>query len=118
MAWQMLSTKTEVFMQKGVGSRLKCWLVASGSDNSDPVNKQVYVKRSGLVDITTLSRHLSISKNTIYSWVNQRRIPYHKVGSLLRFDINEIDEWLKEHKKETNLKWEVLNDKRNIQEGN
>lgn len=57
-----------------------------------------------IVDIATLSKYLSISKNTIYSWVNQRRIPYHKVGSLLRFDINQIDEWLKANKKEANSK--------------
>lgn len=101
-------------MQKGVGSGLKCWLVTGGSDKSEPVNKQVYVKRSGLVDKVTLSQHLSISKNTIYAWVNQQRIPYYKVGSLLRFDVNEIDGWLKTHKKAANPKWEALDDKRNI----
>lgn len=57
-----------------------------------------------IVNITELSQYLSISKNTIYAWVNQRRIPYHKVGSLLRFDINQIDEWLKTNKKEANSK--------------
>lgn len=88
-------------------SRLKCWLVSSGSDKHD-------VARRGLGDITKLSQYLGISKNTIYSWVNQGKIPYHKVGSLLRFDINEIDAWLKEHKKEVNPKWEVLNDKGGI----
>jgi excisionase family DNA binding protein len=61
-------------------------------------------KRPLLVDITKLSEYLSISKNTIYSWVNQRKIPYHKVGSLLRFDVNEIDKWLQEHKKEVENK--------------
>jgi excisionase family DNA binding protein len=62
------------------------------------------MSRPVIVDINTLSKYLSISKNTIYSWVNQRRIPYHKVGSLLRFDINQIDEWLKTNKKEANSK--------------
>jgi excisionase family DNA binding protein len=62
------------------------------------------MSRAVLVDINTLAQYLRVSKNTIYSWVNQRRIPYHKVGSLLRFDINEIDEWLKVHKKEVNSK--------------
>lgn len=58
------------------------------------------MSRPLMVDINTLSEYLSISKNTIYYWVNQRKIPCNKAGRLLRFDINEIDKWLQEHKRE------------------
>jgi excisionase family DNA binding protein len=51
-----------------------------------------------LTDITGVSRYLSVSVNTAYGWVNQRKIPFFKVGRLLRFDLSEIDAWLSERK--------------------
>ena len=38
-----------------------------------------------------------MSKNTIYSWVWQKKIPYTKIGHLLRFDVQVIDQWIKEN---------------------
>ena len=34
------------------------------------------------------------AKQTVYSWVNQKKIPYHKKGKKLQFLKCEIDEWL------------------------
>ena len=42
-----------------------------------------------------LSAYTGLSLNTIYSWVNQRRIPYIKISRLVKFNISEIDEWMK-----------------------
>jgi excisionase family DNA binding protein len=36
---------------------------------------------------------LQIEVNTLYVMRSQRRIPYRKVGHLLRFDFDEIVEW-------------------------
>jgi len=41
-----------------------------------------------------LSAYLGLSINTIYTWVNQRRIPYIKVSRLVKFNISEIDKWM------------------------
>lgn len=49
---------------------------------------------SRLLDIHQLSQQLGISVNTVYSWVNQKKIPYVKVGRLLKFDQNDINAWL------------------------
>jgi excisionase family DNA binding protein len=38
---------------------------------------------------------LQIEVNTLYVMKSQRRIPYRKVGHLLRFDFKEIVEWTK-----------------------
>ncbi len=57
-----------------------------------------------LLDINDCAAYLGISKNTLYSWVNQRKIPYLKCGSLLRFNIKDIDTWLNKNKvKEINF---------------
>ena len=46
--------------------------------------------------IQELSQYLGLTKGTLYVWVCQRRIPYLKIGKLLKFDIIEIEKWLKD----------------------
>lgn len=53
-----------------------------------------------IMDIDQLSKKLRVSVSGIYTWVNQRKIPFVKVGRLIRFDSDEIDKWLKEKKVE------------------
>jgi excisionase family DNA binding protein len=42
---------------------------------------------------------LGIKINTLYVMKSQGRIPYRKVGHLLRFDFDEIVEWTKDKDK-------------------
>ena len=44
--------------------------------------------------VPELARMLNVSEDMIRSLVHQRRIPYYKVGKLIRFDPNEIAKWL------------------------
>jgi len=46
--------------------------------------------------IEELSQYLGLTKGTLYVWVCQRRLPYLKIGKLLKFDIIEINQWLKD----------------------
>ncbi len=39
------------------------------------------------------------TKNTIYSWVQNRTIPFHKGAKKLRFLKSELDAWMKEGRK-------------------
>ena len=47
-----------------------------------------------LISIDELASILRIRKGTIYNWVYRRKIPYVKVGRLVRFDLNEIAKYL------------------------
>ena len=51
-----------------------------------------------LLDISQLSEIINIKKKTIYDWTHKGLIPYVKVGRLLRFDLNDIERWLKSNK--------------------
>ena len=51
-----------------------------------------------LLNINELAEYLGIKISTVYSWVNQRKIPYIKVGRLVKFDRVDIDKWLAEQK--------------------
>ena len=48
------------------------------------------------LSIVELSQYLSVKENTIYSWVSQRKIPFKKLGRLVRFSLDEIDEWIRQ----------------------
>ena len=50
-----------------------------------------------LLSIDETSEYLGLAQATLYKMVNQRRIPYVKVGRLLRFDSRLIDDWLEAH---------------------
>lgn len=39
--------------------------------------------------------YLGISRDTVMNWINKEGMPAHKKGRLWRFDINEVDEWMK-----------------------
>lgn len=48
-----------------------------------------------LLDVDDLARYLKLRKQTIYNWLNQRKITGIKVGSVWRFDKKEVDKWLR-----------------------
>jgi excisionase family DNA binding protein len=51
-----------------------------------------------LLDENGCTAYLGISKNTIYSWVNQRKMPYIKVSRSARFDPKDIENWINKNK--------------------
>lgn len=47
------------------------------------------------VSIDEISEHLGVKKDTIYKWVARKKMPAHKVGRLLKFQIKEVDRWVR-----------------------
>lgn len=41
------------------------------------------------------------AKQTVYGWIAQRTIPYHKTGKKLQFRKSEIDEWIQNSRRLT-----------------
>jgi excisionase family DNA binding protein len=48
-----------------------------------------------LLDVDELAAYLKLKKQTIYNWLNQRKIAGIKIGGVWRFDKREIEKWLK-----------------------
>ncbi len=44
--------------------------------------------------VAQLASRLQVSESAIYGWVGRDRIPFRMAGDLLRFDPQEIDEWM------------------------
>lgn len=51
-------------------------------------------------DIATLAERLQVKRSTLYAWAEQGNIPHLKLGRLLRFDPDEIEAWLQDHRRE------------------
>ena len=52
------------------------------------------------LSVKDLSQYSGISSHTLYLWIQLRKIPYHKIGKLVRFSLVEIEAWFKEKKVE------------------
>ncbi len=50
------------------------------------------------LSIKELSVYLGVTVGTLYSWVCYRKIPYIKMGRLTKFDLREIEEWVKKRR--------------------
>ena len=49
------------------------------------------------VSLEDVSRHLGVSKDTIYRWIKRRQLPAHKIGRLWKFKRDEVDNWAKNY---------------------
>ncbi len=49
-----------------------------------------------LLTIQQAAQITGISTTTLYKWVSQRKIPYIKMGRLVKFDPLKLEEWIKQ----------------------
>jgi len=47
------------------------------------------------VGIEDVAAHLAVNKESIYRWITTRGFPVHKAGRLFRFQLSEVDDWMK-----------------------
>ena len=47
------------------------------------------------LSMSDVCNYLHISRDTVMNWIKREGMPAHKKGRLWRFDINEVDEWMK-----------------------
>lgn len=43
-----------------------------------------------------IASHLGVSKDTVYAWISTQNMPAHKVGRLWKFQVSEVDEWVRQ----------------------
>ena len=59
-------------------------------DNTDVKMKKVERWKS----LDEISKHLGVSKDTIWIWIKKDTIPFHKIGRQYKFRISEVDAWV------------------------
>ncbi|MCP4649629.1 MAG: helix-turn-helix domain-containing protein [PVC group bacterium] len=53
------------------------------------------------VGIKELAEYLDIKAGTLSVWVCYKKIPYVKVGRLVKFDLQKIEKWIEEREVKT-----------------
>ena len=53
------------------------------------------IQENKWLSMKEVCEYLHISRDTVKNWINKEGMPAHQKGRLWRFDINEIDEWMK-----------------------
>jgi excisionase family DNA binding protein len=47
------------------------------------------------VSLEEIATHLGVSKDTVHRWIRRRKMPAHKVGHLWKFQVSEVDDWVR-----------------------
>jgi excisionase family DNA binding protein len=45
--------------------------------------------------VEEVAKHLGVAKDSVYRWIESRRLPALKVGRLWKFKLSEVDEWVR-----------------------
>ncbi len=51
-----------------------------------------------LLDIPTLAAYLAVTERFVRRLVEERRVPFHKIGKFVRFHPDDIDDWIQKQK--------------------
>jgi excisionase family DNA binding protein len=46
------------------------------------------------LSVDEIAAYLGVKRDTIYKWIDRKKLPAHKVGSLWKFRKEEIDLWV------------------------
>jgi len=47
------------------------------------------------ISVEDVATHLGVTKDSIYRWIERRRLPAHRIGRLWKFKVSEVDDWVR-----------------------
>lgn len=50
------------------------------------------------VNLEDVADHLSISQDTVRTWIKEGKLPAYKAGKRYKFKLSEVDEWVRNGK--------------------
>lgn len=45
--------------------------------------------------VEEIASHLGVKRDTVYKWIEEKKMPAHKLGRLWKFQKTEVDEWVR-----------------------
>ena len=45
--------------------------------------------------VDEIAEYLGVKQDTLYKWIERKRLPAHKVGRLWKFRKDEVDDWVR-----------------------
>jgi len=46
------------------------------------------------LSVDEISKHLGVSKDTVYKWIDTHDMPTHRMGRLWKFKRTQVDAWI------------------------
>jgi len=47
------------------------------------------------VNVEEVAAYLGVNKESIYRWVETKGLPVHRAGRLFRFQLSEVNDWMR-----------------------
>ena len=47
------------------------------------------------VSVDQIAEHLGVTRDSIYRWIDRKSLPAHCVGRLWKFQVSEVDDWVR-----------------------
>jgi excisionase family DNA binding protein len=47
------------------------------------------------LSVQEIAVHLGASRDTVYRWIEDRKLPAHRIGRCWKFKLDEVDEWVR-----------------------
>lgn len=47
------------------------------------------------LSVDEIAAHLGVNPDTVYKWIERKKLPAHKVGRLWKFQVSEVNEWVR-----------------------
>ena len=47
------------------------------------------------LSVDEIALYLGVKRDTVYKWIDRKRMPGHKVGRLWKFRKEEVDQWVR-----------------------
>jgi excisionase family DNA binding protein len=47
------------------------------------------------LSVEEIATYLGVKRDTVYKWIERKKMPAHKVGSLWKFKRSEVDDWVR-----------------------
>jgi len=47
------------------------------------------------VSVDQIAEHLGVTRDSIYRWIDRKGLPAHRVGRLWKFQVSDVDEWVR-----------------------
>lgn len=68
-------------------------MISSASHAPRPEN--ALMSAEPWVAVDDVARHLGVSHDTVYRWIDGKGLPAHKLGRLWKFKVSEVDDWVR-----------------------
>lgn len=71
------------------------WVPCSGAQWSSSARSAAMTTTEPWASVEDVAKHLGVAKDSVYRWIEARKLPAHRIGRLWKFKLSEVDEWVR-----------------------